>query len=35
MPSCDFFPLEAVKTNAFRMDNVLTAWEVEQAKFRW
>ena len=25
MPSCEFFPLEAVKTNVIGTDNVLTA----------
>lgn len=25
VPSCEFFPLEAVKTNVFGTDNVLTA----------
>ena len=26
VPSCEFFPVEAVKTNVLGADNVLTAW---------
>jgi UDP-N-acetylglucosamine 4,6-dehydratase len=32
VPSCEFFPLEAVKTNIFGTDNVLTAAEKYQVK---
>src|SRR6476620_5943567 len=31
-PSCEFFPLEAVKTNVFGTDNVLTAAERYKVK---
>lgn len=32
VPSCEFFPLEAVKTNVFGTDNVLTAAEKYEVK---